>query len=369
VEGREVRLAELKAAWAGKRVLVTGHTGFKGAWLTLWLSRLGAHVTGFSLAPEPDSLFLAAAVAKSCVHIEGDVRDVKAVKAVLEECRPDAVLHLAAQSLVRRSYAEPLWTLETNVMGTANVLDAVRTSGLGCAIVVVSSDKCYENRETVHAYRETDPMGGHDPYSMSKGATELVTSAWRRSFFPPSRLEQHRVAVASARAGNVIGGGDWAADRIVPDCIRALKAGQPIAVRNPASVRPWQHVLEPLSGYLVLGAQLMGPRAAEFCDGWNFGPSLDSSRPVAALVSAVVQHWGGGRWEDKSDPHAPHEASLLRLAIDQAHARLHWAPKWGFDETVARTVGWYREQVKGASAEALTALTLQQIADYEAAWL
>ncbi|MEW5739885.1 MAG: CDP-glucose 4,6-dehydratase [Myxococcota bacterium] len=359
--------AELVAAWKGKRVLVTGHTGFKGAWLTLWLERLGAQVTGFALAPESDSLFLAAQVGRSCVHVEGDVRDVGAVSAVLKECRPDAVLHLAAQSLVRRGYAEPLLTLETNVMGTANVLDAVRTGGHRCAVVIVSSDKCYENLETGRAYRESDPMGGHDPYSMSKGATELVTSAWRRSFFPTTKLAEHGVAVASARAGNVIGGGDWAVDRIVPDCIRALKEGRTIAVRNPTSVRPWQHVLEPLSGYLMLGARLMGADAAAYCEGWNFGPSPDSSRPVGALASGVVAAWGTGRWEDRSDPHAPHEAAHLALNIEQAQARLKWAPRWGFEETILRTVAWYREQARGASPEALRALTLSQIADYEAA--
>lgn len=368
VEGRDrpVSTADLEAAWAGKRVLLTGHTGFKGAWLTLWLEKLGAHVTGFSLAPEPDSLFVSAGVGSSCVHIEGDVRDLKAVQAAVKECRPDVVLHLAAQSLVRRSYAEPLLTVETNVMGTANVLEAVRTAGRPCAVVVVSSDKCYENRETCHGYRESDPMGGHDPYSMSKGATELVVSAWRRSFFPPSRLSRHGVAVASARAGNVIGGGDWAADRIVPDCIRALRSGQPIAVRNPSSVRPWQHVLEPLSGYLTLGAKLMGPDAKDYCEGWNFGPWLDSSRPVSALADEIVKAWGSGRWEYRGDPDAPHEASLLRLAIDQAHTRLGWAPRWRFEEAVRRTVAWYRAQADGASAEALKALTLKQIADYEA---
>ncbi len=359
--------AELRATYAGKRVLLTGHTGFKGAWLTLWLEQLGAQVRGLALAPEPESLFLTAGVASSCEHHIGDVRDFATVKAAVADARPDFVFHLAAQALVRRSYVDPLETLASNVNGTAHVLEAIRVSGRQCAVVIVSSDKCYENREWVYGYREEDALGGHDPYSMSKGATELVTASWRRSFFPPAKLAQHGVAVASARAGNVIGGGDWAVDRIVPDCIRSLAKGEPVGVRSPHAVRPWQHVLEPLSGYLLLGSRLVGERAAQHCEGWNFGPEGDSARPVSALVTALVAEWGSGAWIDQSDPKAHHEASLLRLSIDKAHAKLGWRPRWAFDETIARTVAWYRAQQQGASMQALKALTLEQLSAYGAA--
>lgn len=359
--------AELRATYAGKKVLLTGHTGFKGAWLTLWLERLGAKVTGFALEPEPDSVFLTAGVAAACDHRVADVRSFAQVRDAVEACKPDIVFHLAAQALVRKSYSDPLATIETNINGTAHVLEALRVSGHRCAVVVVSSDKAYENREWVYGYREDDAMGGHDPYSMSKGATELVTSSWRRSFFPPARLSEHGVAIASARAGNVIGGGDWATDRIVPDCIRSLSKGQPIGVRSPHAIRPWQHVLEPLGGYLLLGVRLLGAaRPQDFCEGWNFGPEAGSAQPVSALATALVKAWGRGEWVDQSDPKAHHEASLLRLSIDKAHARLGWQPRWGFDETIARTVAWYRAQADGASAAALKALTLEQIAAFEA---
>jgi CDP-glucose 4,6-dehydratase len=358
----------LSAAYAGKRVLLTGHTGFKGAWLTLWLEQLGAKVTGLSLAPEKDSLFLAAGVEQSCEHRVGDIRELRVVREAIASVKPDVVLHLAAQALVRRSYENPLETLGSNVTGTAHVLEAIRLEKHRCAVVVVSSDKCYENREWVYGYREDDALGGHDPYSMSKGATELVTSSWRRSFFHPAKLAEHGVAVASARAGNVIGGGDWAADRIVPDCLRSLSKGAPIGVRSPKAVRPWQHVLEPLGGYLLLGERLMSPRAAEVCEGWNFGPEGGSARTVAELADALVKAWGSGSWVDQSDPKAVHEAGLLTLSIDKARARLGWRPKWNFEETIARTVAWYREQVNGASVERLRALTREQIAAYAATW-
>jgi len=367
VEGRAVNptAAELRATYAGKKVLLTGHTGFKGAWLTLWLERLGAKVFGFAHAPEAQSPFLTAGVEGSCVHRVGELRDFAQVRAAVADVKPDVVFHLAAQALVRKSYADPLETLQSNVNGTAHVLEAVRLEKQRCAVVVVSSDKCYENREWVYGYREDDAMGGFDPYSMSKGATELVTSSWRRSFFAPAKLAEHGVAIASARAGNVIGGGDWAADRIVPDCIRSLHQGQPIGVRSPKAVRPWQHVLEPLGGYLLLGTKLLSPRAAEFCEGWNFGPESASARPVADLAGALVKEWGGGSWVDQSDPKAHHEAGLLRLSIDKAHARLGWQPRWNFETTIARTVAWYRAQMKGASVAELKALTLEQIAAYE----
>jgi CDP-glucose 4,6-dehydratase len=256
-------------------------------------------------------------------------------------------------------------------------LEAVKQAGRPCAVVVVTSDKCYENRERHEGYREDDAMGGHDVYSMSKGAAELVTASWRRSFFPPAKLASHGVAVATARAGNVVGGGDWAKDRIIPDCIAALAGGQAIVVRNPASVRPWQHVLEPLSGYLLLGARLMGagggPDAADsvdsterarFCEPWNFGPNLDDARTVREVVEAVIKNWGSGAWEDRHDPAAPHEAGLLRLSIEKAQGRLGWLPRWRFDETFARTVSWYKAFHAGTRGEPLRALTVSQIREY-----
>jgi len=361
--------SELRAAYAGKRVLLTGHTGFKGSWLALWLAELGAEVTGYALAPEGEpALFTAAGVERACARsVLADLRDPARLAEVVRETRPDVVLHLAAQALVRRSYQAPLETIAVNVLGTAHLLEAVRQAGRPCAVVVVTSDKCYENREWLYGYREDEPLGGHDVYSMSKGAAELVTSSYRRSFFPPARLGVHGVAVASARAGNVVGGGDWAQDRIVPDAIAALAAGQPIPVRNPAGVRPWQHVLEPLGGYLLLGARLLGAGGAspaDHCQAWNFGPRSEDARPVRDVVEAVIGAWGSGRWDDRHDPAAPHEAGLLRLCIDKATSRLGWAPRWGFDETFRRTVAWYRAYHDGARGEALATLCRRQIADY-----
>jgi CDP-glucose 4,6-dehydratase len=360
--------AQLKSAYGGKPVFVTGHTGFKGSWLTLWLTRLGARVTGYALPPDDKrGLFTAAGVEADCNHITGDIRDLAALRQALAAARPAVVFHLAAQPLVRRSYLEPLETLETNVMGTARLLEAIRAEKLRCAVVVVTSDKCYENREWAYGYREDEPMGGHDVYSMSKGAAELVVSSFRRSFFPPAKLDEHGVAIASARAGNVIGGGDWSADRIVPDAIGALLRGVPIPVRYPDAVRPWQHVLEPLGGYLTLGVRLCNAgadRPADFCEAWNFGPNLEAVRPVRELVAGLVETWGGGRWEARRDAGEPHEAKLLRLCIDKAHARLGWLPRWDFTRGIQRTVAWYRAQAQGASAAALRALCMDQIREY-----
>lgn len=359
---------ELRAAYAGKRVLVTGHTGFKGGWLGLWLHALGATVTGYALAPDTDpALFDDLGLADVCRHILADVRDRAGLEAALGAAQPDVVFHLAAQSLVRRSYDQPLATIETNILGTANLLEALRVLGRPCAVVVVTSDKCYENREWVYGYREDDRVGGHDVYSMSKGAAELVASSYRRSFFAPARLADHGVAVATARAGNVLGGGDWACDRLVPDLMRALEAGRRAVVRNPQAVRPWQHVLEPLGGYLLLGARLMGVGTADrarFCEAWNFGPRAENSQTVATLATAMVQAWGAGGWDAVPEADAPHEASLLRLAIDKAGAVLGWTPRWGFYQTCARTAAWYRARHAGLSAAALREFTLGQIQDY-----
>lgn len=352
--------------YRGRRVLVTGHTGFKGAWLAEWLLALGAEVSGLALPPPTDpSLFDQLNLARRLSHHEGDVGDLVAVRRVVNETAPEFIFHLAAQPLVRRSYAEPVETYRTNVMGTVHVLEAARLAGRPCTVVCITTDKAYENREWLHGYREEDPMGGHDPYSSSKGAAELVISAYRRSYFsaPTSPVQ-----VAAARAGNVIGGGDWAEDRIVPDCIRSLRAGVAIAVRNPSSTRPWQHVLEPLSGYLALGAQIAraiqgGDLARRKClhGAFNFGPALASNRPVGDLVVEILRHWPG-RWEDRREPGAVHEASLLNLATDKAHHLLAWRPVWDFATTIRQTVQWYREQ--NADYSRSEQLTRSQIESY-----
>ena len=349
--------AELRRAYSGARVFVTGHTGFKGSWLTLWLRRLGAEVTGYALAPDATpSMFDAARVGEHCRTHLADVRDFDRLSSALNDARPDYVFHLAAQSLVRRSYAQPLETIETNVVGTANVLEAVRRRDEPCAAVIVTSDKCYENREQVWGYREIDPMGGHDVYSMSKGAAELVTSSYRRSFF----ADADAIRVASARAGNVIGGGDWAADRIVPDLARAVSGGTELVVRNPRAVRPWQHVLEPLGGYLLLGARLRNDKA--LAEAWNFGPGPENSCTVGELVETMIAQWGAGRWRTAENPNEPHEAHQLRLSIDKAVARLGWMPRWNLAETCARTAAWYR--AFGERTAAMCELTMAQIDDY-----
>ncbi len=351
--------------YSGKRVLLTGHTGFKGAWMAEWLLFLGADVTGFSLpSPTLPSLFDQLKLGSRLRHIIGDVRDLSAVRSAVDAAKPDFVFHLAAQPLVRLSYDQPVETYSTNVMGTVNVLEAVRLSGLPCTVVLITTDKCYENKEWVHSYREEDPMGGYDPYSSSKGAAELVIASYRRSYFSSS---DSTVKLASARAGNVIGGGDWALDRIVPDCMRALSDGEIIPVRNKIATRPWQHVLEPLSGYLWLGACLANPKHSPFrsqlSSSFNFGPALASNRTVAELVQEILKHWPG-KWVDKSDPKAVHEAKLLNLATDKAHHFLGWSSAWPFAETIQQTVAWYRRASETSTD--IPALTLGQIQAYEA---
>jgi len=352
--------------YQGKRVLVTGHTGFKGSWLCEWLLALGAEVYGFALQPPTnpslfDQLELGGRIAR---HHIGDVRDAQAMGEFVRETRADFVFHLAAQPLVRLSYAQPVETFSTNVMGTVHLLEAVRLAARPCTVVAVTTDKCYENREWLHAYREEDAMGGFDPYSASKGAAELVIAAYRRSFFQ----EASGIRLGSGRAGNVIGGGDWAADRIVPDCVRALQRGEAIAVRNKVATRPWQHVLEPLSGYLLLGTALAGNKALPFpanayASGFNFGPGLESNQTVAALVQEVLQHWQGS-WQDCSDPAAPHEAVKLNLATDKAFHLLNWQPRWNFATTVAKTMSWYHSTSQWNSPAEYRAFTAAQIREY-----
>lgn len=350
----------------GKRVLLTGHTGFKGAWLAEWLLALGAQVTGLALPPPTDpALFDQLGLASRLDHRLGDIRDLAVVREVVEATQPDFVFHLAAQPLVRLSYEQPVETYATNVMGTVHVMEAVRLAGHPCTVIAVTTDKCYENREWVHSYREEDPMGGHDPYSSSKGAAELAIGAYRRSYFS---APDSTIRVATARAGNVIGGGDWALDRIVPDCIRALQRGEPIPVRNKAATRPWQHVLEPLSGYLALAAAIHGTSLNaqrstlnSLCGAFNFGPALTSNRTVADLVQELLRHWPGN-WEDRSNPNAAHEARLLNLTTDKAFHLLGWQPVWNFSKTTAETAEWYRHRI--AEPGDLPSITRAQIAAY-----
>ncbi len=331
-------------AFAGRSVFLTGQTGFKGSWLAIWLHRLGARVAGYSLPPptEPSNFQASAVRDLLSAHYEADVRDQAALNAAVAETQPDVVFHLAAQSLVRESYQNPRHTFEVNVLGTVGVLEAVRAAGRPCAVVVVSSDKCYENVEQVWGYREIDPLGGFDPYSASKGAVEIVAAAYRRSFFHPDALERHGVKLATARAGNVIGGGDWAKDRIIPDIVAHLAAGQPVPVRSPKAVRPWQHVLEPLGGYLTLAARMLESDDPRWCNAWNFGPLPGNEIPVRRLVELFLQTWGEGSWRDASRPDQPHEAGALRLSIDKAIGQLDWRPRWNVAEAVRRTAQWYR---------------------------
>lgn len=350
----------------GKRILITGHTGFKGSWLAEWLLALGADVYGVALPPPTQpSLFESLGLALRMDHQIGDITNPQRVYDAVANCKPDFIFHLAAQSLVRLSYQDPVSTYATNVMGTAHLLDAVRTISHPCTVVVITTDKCYENREWVHSYREEDPMGGYDPYSSSKGAAEIVVGAFRRSYFSDFKTG---INLATARAGNVIGGGDWAQDRIVPDCVRALQKGQTIPVRNKVSTRPWQHVLEPLSGYLQLAASLHSARMTRACDRlqalsgpFNFGPALTSNRTVSDLVMEILKHWPG-TWEDQSDPSAPHEAKLLNLATDKAFHYLKWQPVWNFEMTVGQTILWYKHHLSDPMS--IAALTARQISEY-----
>lgn len=347
--------------YRGRRVWLTGDTGFKGSWLAFWLRRLGAEVLGIGLEPETgDGPFVRADLPGLIRHETADIRDRGRMAELVRGFRPEAVFHLAAQALVRRSYAEPVETFDVNVRGTAHVLEAVRGLDQPCAVVVVTSDKCYENREEDYAYREDDPLGGHDPYSASKGCEELVAASYRSAFFEPGG----KVALATARAGNVIGPGDWAADRIVPDAVRAIRAGRALQVRHPKAVRPWQHVLEPLGGYLRLGQALL-EQGAGVAEGWNFGPDPASARDVGTLATLCCEAWGDdATWQAAPDPANPHEAHLLQLSIEKAATRLDWRPKWDFETTVCRTVEGYRAMLEAPNVGAVRDFMDAELAAY-----
>lgn len=362
-------LSDVLNIYNNKKVLITGNTGFKGGWMCQWLLELGAEVFGYALDPPTSpSIYEQLELDKDIKHYTSDIRNQNTIKQCLKEVKPDIIFHLAAQSLVRESYVSPLETMNTNIMGTANLLESVRELGLSTNIVIITSDKSYENKEWLFSYRENDSMGGYDPYSASKGAAELITSSWRQSFFNPEQYKNHGVKVASARAGNVIGGGDWAKDRIVPDCIRSLQKNETINVRNPIATRPWQHVLEPLGGYLLLGAKLISCEEKDipsFCSAFNFGPVISSNKTVEILVEEIIKCWGNGNWDyNKED--AVHEASLLNLTIDKAYHLLNWLPAWDFERTVGNTIFWYKN-IFNSTKEAKE-ISRKQIQEYTTAF-
>lgn len=347
--------------WRGKRVLITGHTGFKGGWLSLWLESMEARVMGYSLpAPTEPSFCDVVGIEKTIQSKRNDVRDLETLRNCLDQFKPELIFHLAAQSLVRSSYEDPIETYSTNVMGTINLLEAVRHCSGVKGVVVVTSDKCYENKDRMEGYREDEAMGGYDPYSSSKGCAELATAAFRSSFFNPEEYSRHRVAVASGRAGNVIGGGDWARDRLVPDVVRAIVANVPVKIRSPHTIRPWQHVLEPLSGYLSLARGLYedGPKLS---GGWNFGPREHDAKPVENIVDLLTKLWGdGARWELDGRDH-PHEARFLNLDCSKAQSLLGWRPRLGIDMALTWTVDWYKAWQAGKD---MRAFSLEQILTY-----
>ncbi len=354
----------MNSFFQGKRVFVTGHTGFKGSWLSLWLHKLGARVYGYALEPPTQpSLFSLANISELLsLHQIGDVRDYSSLTAAVQQVKPEIVIHMAAQSLVRVSYAIPVDTYATNVMGTVNLLEAVRHCSSVRAVVNVTSDKCYENREWLWGYRENEAMGGFDPYSSSKGCAELITAAYRQSFFNSQQYEKHGIALASARAGNVIGGGDWASDRLIPDIIRAIISGNYVRIRNPNAIRPWQHVLEPLSGYLTL-AQKMYEKGADYSESWNFGPADEDARTVEWIVQRMCEQWGGGAdYEIDTDNH-PHEAHYLKLDCSKARMRLGWHPRWDLNTALQAITEWTKVYCAQGSVRAAC---LHQIISYEA---
>jgi CDP-glucose 4,6-dehydratase len=348
--------------WQGKRVFITGHTGFKGSWLSLWLQRFGAEVTGYALEPPTNpSLFDVARVADGMCSIIGDIRDAERLSQALTESRPDVVIHMAAQPIVRYSYEAPVETYSTNVMGTVNVLEAVRKSSYTRVAVMVTSDKCYENREWVWGYREVDRMGGDDPYSGSKGCAELVVHTYRRSFFPEERYDQHGLALASVRAGNVIGGGDWARDRLVPDTMTAIGNGRPVVIRNPSATRPWQHVLVPLSGYLGLAEKLWDD-GKQYVGGWNFGPSDEDAKPVEWIIDYLTKAWGeGAKWQLDAGTH-PHENTFLKLDTSKARSYLGFEPRLDIGMALDWVTDWYRAYLQ---QQDMRLVTEAQIGEYE----
>jgi CDP-glucose 4,6-dehydratase len=354
-------------SWQGRRVFLTGHTGFKGGWLALWLAKLGAQVRGYALDPctEPN-LFTVAGVRSVVEDIRGDIRDAAALETAMQTFAPEVVFHMAAQPLVRYSYIDPIGTYETNVIGTARVLDSVRRTPSVRAVVSITTDKCYENKEWIWGYRETDPLGGYDPYSSSKACAEIVSAAYRQSYFPTARLAEHRVALATARAGNVIGGGDWSLDRLVPDLVRGFLAGEPVRIRRPQAIRPWQHVMEPLHGYMRLADQLLTQDlqvAARYATAYNFGPSDDDAQPVGWIVEKMTGFWGdGASWVLDPDP-GVHEAGYLKLDASRARADLAWTPHLRLETALQWLVEWYRAWQSGAD---MHAFTLAQIDAYEA---
>jgi CDP-glucose 4,6-dehydratase len=356
---------EMNAAfWHGKRVLLTGHTGFKGSWLSLWLQSMGAEVVGYALTPPTNpSLFEVAKVAQGMTSIIGDIRDLAHLQKVFTEHQPEIVIHMAAQPLVRYSYLEPVETYSTNVMGVVNLLEAVRQTKSVKAVVNVTTDKCYENREWAWGYRENEAMGGFDPYSSSKGCAELVTAAYRNSYFHTDKYQTHRVAIATGRAGNVIGGGDWAEDRLIPDTMRAIVIGRPVSIRNPHSIRPWQHVLEPLSGYLLL-AQRLYEEGPAFAEAWNFGPNDEDAKPVDWILDKLTKTWGdGASWHLDKGEH-PHEAHYLKLDCSKAKSQLQWQPKWSLATAIEEICVWHKAHTAGADMQAMC---LHQIKQYEMA--
>jgi CDP-glucose 4,6-dehydratase len=348
--------------WKNKRVLITGHTGFKGSWISLWLQQLGAEVIGYSLEPPTSpSMFDLAGIGDGMTSIIGDIRDYKNLEKIVNKYRPEIILHMAAQALVRRSYQDPTGTIEANVMGTVNILNTARAVDTVRVVTVVTSDKCYENQEWVWGYRETDPMGGHDPYSASKGCAEIVTAAFRDSYFDPKKFKEHGVAIASVRAGNVIGGGDWAEDRLIPDIVRSIVDGKPVFIRYPHAIRPWQHVLDPLNGYMRLMEKLW--EDGELYGGaWNFGPSNDYIMPVGQLTERIVELWGAGASWEKDEGNHPHEANYLKLDCSKARSELSWKPKLDLIKTVDWTVDWYKGHFDKKDARSLT---LEQINEFE----
>lgn len=348
--------------WQSRRVFLTGHTGFKGGWLALWLAAKGAQLRGYSLDPSTEpNLFAAASIAEVLDDHRGDIRDYPKLEATLVDFQPEVVFHLAAQPLVRQSYSDPLGTYSTNVMGTANLLEAVRKSSSVRAVVLITTDKCYQNREWDWPYRETDRLGGHDPYSSSKACAEIVASAFRDSYFPVDRLSDHRVAIATARAGNVIGGGDWSEDRLIPDLIRGFASRKPVLIRRPKAIRPWQHVLEPLQGYITLAEHLIAGEP-EVATAFNFGPSKDDAWPVERIADKLAAKWGNGASWIRDDAPSVHEAHYLRLDSSKARTELGWRPRLTLETALDWTLRWYRQHQNGAD---MAAETRTQIALYQ----